>query len=301
MSKGKDVATAQISGNTKTGDLAELVEKVDTKDFKKKRDFFITLNYEQNEDKHEAQVMLITKYGRIKEYLLKLKYKYFISCMELNEKGFYHIHIFIQFDTPHKLCISKMEGANIQIRKGSVNQCINYIRKDNNILNEFGTPGYLHGNPSIKDISLSRFKDINEECDARYYRVYKEIKKDNQPTLNTKKNIFVARNKDDIKNNINKFKLNIYNYFEISEGKIKQFPHNMILKEKFVKKSNLDLLLNDFNEPIQFKYFPADIENIILITNEYNNILYSLRENYNDVINNIIYLYDTFELDENEI
>ena len=111
---------------------------------------------------------------------------------------------------------------------------------------------------------MSKISEINENSNAKYYRVYKEIKKDNQGLFNTPKNIYIMSKtpKD------RKFKS--YNFLEIEKTKIKQFPINMIIETNYISQNNLDILLNYYNKPIQHKYFPANIENIVfIIPNDY--------------------------------
>ena len=160
-----------------------------------------------------------------------------------------------------------MEGANIQTRKGSVNDCIKYLKKDNVILKEFGTANYLLGNPSIKDISLSRFSNINENCDARYYRVYKEIKKDNQPTFNTKKIVHFINFLDDLDENNEKY--NNYQKFKLDKN-LKHIQHNIYIRYEDINETNLNFIFKKFNEPYNKKIYPADIENVIIETKHKN-------------------------------
>lgn len=291
---GHPETTPQISGNTNAGDFSDLVKK---HDFKQKRDFFITLNYEKDEDIEKAKLTLLNKLNNIIKYLMSLKYRYILTCLEKNTKGFYHIHIFIQFNTPHKLNIAKMEGANIQIRRGSVNECINYLRKDCVILHEYGNPAYLLGNPSIKDIAMSRFSDIDEQTNGKYYRVYKEIKHDRQGLINCNKTIYIIDNIDNL--DLNKFKN--YNLLDMKQGKIKYWPINMIVPNNLVNENNINALLRKMNKPIQSKFFANDVENIIFeldINKTNQNQLFEKIKEYNN--HKIIFLYNTGELDSDE-
>lgn len=251
------MTTAQTSGNTKP----EVCNK--------KRNFQLTLNnelFDENEEPMiiEAKEQLMTKYHLIMNYLTNLKYQYILSCIELNDAGFNHIHIFIQFNSPHKLSIKHLQGAHIEECRGSVNSNINYIKKDGDILDEYGTPKYITGNPSIKDISLSRFSDISENGEAKFYRVYKEIKKDFQPTFNTKKNVYYIHHLNNLTKIKNKNNFNNYKFFEVKEGKIKVWSNNLILQSKYINKNNIDQIFNPLNQPLNYKYYPADIENIII-------------------------------------
>lgn len=261
-------------------------------DSKKKNCFFITLNDETNEDKELSKQSLLNKYNNIKNYLLSLKYTYFISYMELNTKGYYHIHIFIQFNTPHKLSIKKMEGANIQIMKTSVNQCIKYIQKSGEKLDEFGNPNYITGNPSIKDIALSTHNQIIENLsDYRYYNVIKKIKHDIQPLLNCKKNVYILKNIT--KEHENKF-LNYQFFDKDNNNKIHKWCPNMIIKNIYVSIPMLKVLFNHFNEPIQHKYYPNDVENVLLLINpsiKNHNLIIEIVEFFTDC-DTVDHIYD---------
>lgn len=265
------MATALLSGNTNTDNRA-----------KKKRIFQITLNYEQNPDIETSKSILLNKYDKIKSYLLSLKYNYIISCIEQNKKGFYHIHIFIQFTTPHRLSIKNLEGAHIEDCKGSVNQNLQYIKKDGNILDEFGTPRFILGNPHIKDIIKANYDEILEECDYRYYRVCKDIKKDNPPTFNTKKHLYLIY---DINNLPESF--NNYIFFNLySKLKINSISFNIIIENKNIYIHTLNAILNKFNKPFK-NIYPSYINNIIL---EIKNFDTSILDNYKNMISEITYL-----------
>lgn len=108
--------TTHVPGNTKPGTF--LI---------KSRAFQITLNQ-------------IEKYNDIKEYLYNLKsLDYFISCKEKAPTTEHeHIHIYTHFKNPIKLSIKKLQGAHIEICKGTPKQNIDYIKKDGNILDEQG-------------------------------------------------------------------------------------------------------------------------------------------------------------------
>lgn len=255
------MATAQPAYNTKeAGFEKNLDEHVKVWKQGKYRDFLLTLNCEINEDIENSKVELLKKFNNLTKYLLSLKYTYILASLEKNKRNYYHIHIFIQFDTPHKLSIKKIEGANIRIINKTINKVLDYVKKDGVILNEFGFPRYITGNPSIKDIALSKLSDINENSNAKFYRVYKEIKKDNQGLYNTPKDIYIMSK---LPKSNNKFKN--FNFLIIDKTKIKKWPTNMIVKTNYINENNINILLNDFNEPIQNKNFPADIENIIFI------------------------------------
>lgn len=267
-------ATAQLTGNTKP---------VNCFDGKKKRNFQLTLNYEQNPDINQARVELLKKYHLVLNYLVSLKFQYIISCIELNTNGYYHIHIFIQFNTPHRLSINKLEGAHVEICRGSVNQNIDYIKKEGTILDELGNAKFILGNPTIKDVIKSKMSDILENIDFRYYRVCKEIKKDYQPTFNTPKNVYIIKDLNDLHISLLS---NDYQFLCVQNGKIRILPSNLILKNNQLITKNLNFIFNKFNEPNN-KHYPADINNIIIEYKEKYNIKYYLGE-YDKLITKII-------------
>lgn len=282
----EEEATAQFTGNTNT---------VNCFDGKKKRMFQLTLNFEQDPDRNKARVELLKKYHNVLNYLTSLKYQYIISCIELNTNNYYHIHIFIQFDTPHKLNITKLEGAHVEICKGSVNQNIDYIKKDGAILDELGNAKLILGNPSIKDVIKTKMSDIIENINFRYYRICKEIKHDHQPTFNTPKTVYIIDNLEHLFNHPDKNNFNDYQFLQIKKGKIKQIWPNLVIKKNQFNKQNLDYIFNKFNEPADYKFYPADINNILI---EHGNIypMYLLNDYYNliNVVNDL-----SPELEEN--
>lgn len=165
-------------GNTSTG----VVKKHGTKH----RCFQLTLNNE-NGTIDEAKVELYNKYNKLKEYLTSLKFNYYIACEEVNKKGYYHIHIYIQFNTPRRLSVKKCQGAHIETCKGTTTENINYIKKDGAIIDEAGTPKLNKGGASIKEVL--NCSDVNEllDFDYKYIRCINEIKNKsiqwNQPIL----------------------------------------------------------------------------------------------------------------------
>lgn len=245
-------------------------EKFKKWDFKKKNCFFITLNCEtfkdDKPDYENSTKTLMNKYIKIKKYLLNLKYNYFLGCIEQNTNDFDHIHIFLQFNSPHKLCINKMEGANIQIMRSSVNNCINYIKKNNHILDELGEPRFITGAPTIKDIlNSTNNDDILDNIDFRFYKCISDIKNNKywrQGLFNTPKKIkFIDFN--NIENH-----MDIFKYYHLA--KLDEHHHYKELSVNtaiFYNKCIFKLLvkLNDSHNGFYF----ADIRNILII---YKNI-----------------------------
>lgn len=106
----------------------------------KSRNFQITLNE-------------VERWEKLKAYLSGRKLlNYAIACKEIAPStGHEHIHCYIQFNNSTQLAISKIEGAHIEVCKGSPQQNVEYIRKDGDIIWETGKLR-LTGNPTIRDI-----------------------------------------------------------------------------------------------------------------------------------------------------
>lgn len=110
-----ELATAQCSGNT-------------TPSHFRARAFLLTLNE-------------VEKYDEIKEKLKTLKScDYVISCREnAPTTGHEHIHIYAHFTSSYKLCKKILQtGVHVDICRASPQQCIEYVKKDGNIIDEWG-------------------------------------------------------------------------------------------------------------------------------------------------------------------
>lgn len=159
-----EVLTTEVKGNTKP-----LTSEP------KSRNFQITINQ-------------IDKYNDILSYLTNLKsLQYLISCKELAPSTEHeHIHIYIHFNKSIKLSIKKLLGAHLEKCFGSIQQNINYIKKDGNILDEIGEPPH-QGKPNYNFDELNNLstKDIinNDEINLIQKKTLLNIKKElcNQP------------------------------------------------------------------------------------------------------------------------
>lgn len=255
-----------IPGNTKPGIVKEKKRK--------NRNFLLTLNHEENEDIEQSKKILLNKYDSLKTYLTNLKYQYFISSLETNKKGFYHIHIFIQFNTPHSLSVKKCMGAHIDVCRGSTTENINYVSKDGNILDTFGSPKINNHNATIKEIM--NCNDVNQllDFDLKYIKCIKEIKYNslliNQPTLNTKKNVIVLSiNETD--NFLNSFEG--FTYIDCDNKKFNFLTKKIILQ--ITNRIDFQFILynifTQFNKIIHTRtntWCNADITDIILLVDE---------------------------------
>lgn len=276
------MAKALTSGNTKP--------EVKEWNMKKKNCFFITLNceifFETKEpnkdpepDYKTSSKTLLDKYNNVEKYLLHLKYQYYLASIEKNTSGFDHIHIFIQFNSPHKLSIDKMEGSNVQIMKSSINKCINYIKKDGNIIKELGLPNFITGAPSISDIiKTTDPNDILDNIDYRFYTCINKIKNSNhwrQGLFNTSKNIYFIHVKNFNISNCNNFKN--YHFTELDDKHhYKELSQNIALFYnhcvfKLLRKININ----------HNGFYLADINNILIIykdINQYRDFINQYRE-----------------------
>lgn len=143
--------TAFAPGNTKTGAVFRA------------RAFQLTLNE-------------TCFYDEIVEHFEKLKTcDFLISCLEkAPTTGHEHIHIYVHFSQTYKLPQKLLKyGFHIEICRGSPKQNIAYIRKDGNILDEWGEEPH-QGSKTVAEL---READINE-VQPQYYRIKKEIDED---------------------------------------------------------------------------------------------------------------------------
>lgn len=142
-----EVTTAEASGNTNPSAF-------------RGRAFQLTLNE-------------VEKYDDLKSIFKGLKScDYFISCLEeAPTTGHKHIHIYTHFTQSYKISKKILKiGAHIEICKGSPKQNIEYIRKDGNILDEWGEE------PHQGKLTVNALKEMDAgEVSPFLYRIKKEI------------------------------------------------------------------------------------------------------------------------------
>lgn len=143
---------APISGNTKPSMRA--------------RSFQLTLNEIEN-------------WEALKKYLTSSKLlTYIIACQEVapttNHK---HIHCYVHFSQSKSLSIKKCVGAHIEICRGTVSQNIDYIKKDGNIIFEFGEVP-----KNNFALSIAELKEIKnpDELDWKQYNTWIRIQNEPQ-------------------------------------------------------------------------------------------------------------------------
>lgn len=116
------------------------------------------------------------KYPQLLEYLTSLNtLKYLLSCEEIAPStGHEHIHIFVAFSNLIKLSIKKCCGAHIEKCLGSVQQNIDYIRKDGKILDEIGeVPRERGGSHTVSQLASIENPD---DIEWREYNTWKKIR-----------------------------------------------------------------------------------------------------------------------------
>lgn len=266
-------------GNTNTGPTTS-IKSENPKESKKKiysRDFQLTLNNEKNGDIDACNYILMEKYNKLINYLQNLKYRYIISCKEINSKGFNHIHIYIQFDKARKLSIKKCQGAHIEICKGSAQENIDYIKKDGNILLESGSPKLLR-KTTIKDIINTTNYDDLLDLDIRYIKCINEVKNNsiqwNQPIYNTTKDIyFIHKLDNDIISDCKCIKYSNQTFQGLSKNILIDLTDHIDFDKDDdtyddVIHINIEALIQVLNKPIKCVnqiYYPADIKKIVIL------------------------------------
>lgn len=117
----------------------------------------------------------VEKYDELKKYLTSLEsMTYLISCKEIAPTTWHeHIHIFVCFKNAIKLSLKKCEGAHIEYCKGSVQQNIDYVKKDGKIIDEIGeVPRERGGSHTVKELSEI---DSPDEIDWKEYNTWRRI------------------------------------------------------------------------------------------------------------------------------
>lgn len=117
----------------------------------------------------------VDKYEELMNLLLKIKsLDYYVSAREkAPTTGKEHIHLYTHFSRPYHLS-QKIMALHIHtdICRGTPQQNIAYVKKDGDILEEYGEPP-KQGGRTVKDL-----KEIDNPDDlpANYYNIWKNIK-----------------------------------------------------------------------------------------------------------------------------
>lgn len=139
---------SQGSGNTNTSPKA--------------RNYQLTLNQ-------------VDRYPHLRDEFKRLKTcAYFISCKEIAPTtGHEHIHIYVHFSNTYKLSKKILSyGAHVEVCRSSPKQNIAYIRKDGNILDEWGEEPHQGNQYTVNDL---RALDDPGELDWRIHNTWQKI------------------------------------------------------------------------------------------------------------------------------
>jgi hypothetical protein len=129
----------------------------------------------------------IEHYNQVKNYLMGLAtLRYYISCKEIAPStGHPHIHIYVQFTCSVPLSIKKLCGAHLERCYGSPEENQNYIRKDGDILDEWGELGSSVNTqfPTIAEVKKMTDEQM-DECPLQYFNQIQKIKTERANNMN---------------------------------------------------------------------------------------------------------------------
>lgn len=94
----------------------------------------------------------VERWEKLKSYLESRKMlDYALACEEIAPTtGHKHIHCYVHFNEKTRLAMTKIQGSHVEVCRGSPKQNIEYIRKDGNVIWEFGEAP--HQGKTIKDL-----------------------------------------------------------------------------------------------------------------------------------------------------
>jgi hypothetical protein len=139
---------------------------------KPSRSFNITLNE-------------VDRFDKLKNYLKGLAgFTYAVAGEETAPStGHKHIHIFIQYEAPKRLCISKLEGAHIEKCFSSPQQNYRYVTKGGKIIWEEGKMR-KRGFPSIADVK-EMTEAAREKLPVSLFHIVKKINSEEATSITT--------------------------------------------------------------------------------------------------------------------
>lgn len=121
--------------------------------------------------------------GDVFNYLRGLQKNYMIACREkAPTTGHEHIHVYVQFPTPHALSLKKVGGAHIEVCRGSPEQNIAYIKKEGDVIVEEGTPRLCYV-PSIKE-AKAMDSNVLQGLGLNFYNVFQKIDAEKKKAIN---------------------------------------------------------------------------------------------------------------------
>lgn len=119
----------------------------------------------------------VDKYEDLMNILNKLKtLDYYVSAREkAPTTGHEHIHLYTHFSKPYPLSKKIMAlHIHVDVCRGTPQQNIAYVKKDGDILEEWGEPP-KQGGRTVKDLETI---DNPDDLPANYYNLWKNIKAD---------------------------------------------------------------------------------------------------------------------------
>lgn len=123
----------------------------------------------------------VDKWEDLKAYLMSRKMlNYAVACHEIAPStGHEHIHCYCQFSSCAILAKSKTQGAHIEKCKGTPQQNVEYIKKDGDVIWEYGSIR-MTGNPTareIKKMTEDQLEDLawNQYIGAKKIRAEHDI------------------------------------------------------------------------------------------------------------------------------
>lgn len=123
----------------------------------------------------------VEKYEDLKNYIMgKKSFNYLISCNEIAPTtGKKHIHIYVHYKTTTQINIKKIQGAHIEICRGSPQQNIKYIEKDGDIIEEIGK------RPNQGGMTVGDLKEVEDEDTLPWQmrNTWKKIKEEEENDL----------------------------------------------------------------------------------------------------------------------
>lgn len=120
--------------------------------------------------------------GDVLTYLRKCSPNYLLAGREkAPSTGHVHVHIYVQFPTPRRLSLKKILGAHIEKTRGSTEQNIKYIKKDDTeILVEEGSPRLNH----VPTIAEAKKMDDLSGLNLNLYNIVQKIESEKQKKIN---------------------------------------------------------------------------------------------------------------------
>ena len=118
----------------------------------------------------------VARWDALKSYLTSVKsLQYLLAGKEkAPQTGHEHIHVYVQFSKSIRLSWSKLEGAHVEVCRGSAQENIKYIKKeDTEILLEQGAAKYK-GGITIKELKEMPAAD-REMLSAHYFNTVQKL------------------------------------------------------------------------------------------------------------------------------